>query len=513
MKLRPPHIKKAFLDQLESIVGAAGYSTKSVDRLSYARDSNFKAAIQHLYGKVEFPPDAIAWPENVEQVQKLVKACIKHKVPVVPFGAGSGVCGGVLAVEGGLVIDMKKMYRLLHLDTKKLTVTVEAGIMGMHLENQLQRKGYTLGHFPSSIICASMGGYLAARSAGQNSSRYGKIEDMVQSVEVVTGTGDLVQTKLVNNSPGIDLNQIFVGSEGTLCIFTKACLRVYPLPEKQIFQGYRFANMTTAMEAIRRMMQTGLKPSVVRLYDEFDTLLFLSHGEKSKKEPGFIKQFLEPVTDMAHSAAIRSILRWPKFLSVANDMIPSGCLLILIHEGQPLLVKEEHRIFKQIAIDLGAEDLAEAPARRWLKHRYSVSYKASPLFSQGAFTDTIEVATTWDRLEKLYNTMRKAMAKKALVMAHISHSYTEGASIYFTFVAPLKGLKQSEKLYDTIWDKAMEACLKVGGIISHHHGIGRLKAKYMLEEWGEGAQLFRHLKKIYDPHGMMNPGKLLLSEK
>ncbi len=506
MRLEAPRLKKNFVTSVEKIVGPDSLSSRPLDRINYSRDSNFKSVIRNQYGHRDPPPDLIVWPEKVEQIQQLVQLAGRHKISIVPYGAGSGVCGGAMPIFGGMIIDLKKMRRL-KVDADNLSAVADAGMMGMHLENELQRKGFTLGHFPSSIVCAGLGGYLAARSAGQTSSRYGKIEDMVQSLQMVSGRGDIIDTRDVANREGIDFNQMFLGSEGTLGILTQATLRIYPTPPAQAFRGIRFNNLKSGLEAIRRIMQSGLKPAVIRLYDVLDTLLFLSHGKKGKKTS--LPVFLESLADLLYGQSVKAALQVPKILSMASRLVSSGCLLVLMHEGHERLVAEEQKTVLSICKNLGGEDLGEEPGRAWHEHRYSVSYKASALFYSGAFTDTIEVATTWDKLYPLYAEMKKAMASHALVLAHISHAYTEGASIYFTFVAPLQGLRRAEKLYDLIWDRAMKSCQKVGGIISHHHGVGRLKAKYMKNEWGEGLGLYHLFKNHFDPNGIMNPGKLV----
>jgi len=506
--IKASNLPKAAFKKILEIVGEDSVSLKDLDRLSYSRDSNFKSTIRMTYGEWETLPDIIVWPQTTEQVRDLIRVALRHKIPVVPYGSGSGVCGGTLPINGGMIIDLKRM-RKLKLDPDHLLVEAECGIQGVPLEDELNRKGYTLGHFPSSILCAGLGGYLAARSAGQLSNLYGKIEDMVRTMEIVTGRGDIIQTRDVNNSSGVDLNQIFVGSEGTLGILTKATLRVYPLAEKTLFRAIRFPNIQAGMEAIRRFMQAGLKPAVVRLYDEFDSVFLLSHkqGKSKIQYPDFVKH-------LAHSVKFKSLrgaLVLPSFFQELTKVIPTGCLLILMHEGYEKIINEERKYVTQICLDVGGENLGEELGHHWHEHRYDVSYQASHLFYAGVFTDTIEVATTWDNLHRLYTGMIRALQSKCLVMAHLSHAYNDGCSIYFTFLAPLKGSKKSLAIYDQIWDIAMKTCQKLDSVISHHHGIGRLKAKFIGDEWGPGGVgLFQKIKKYYDPEGIMNPGKLFL---
>lgn len=508
MQIDTPKLKKSFINRVQGIVGE-NYSIKPLHRLTYARDSNFKSTIRMHYQQSEPLPDIIAWPDRVEQIQKLVQLCSYHKIPIVPFGAGSGVCGGTIPVRGGMVIDVKRLRKILNIDESQMLINVEVGIMSQHLEDELNRRGYTLGHFPSSILCASLGGCLAARSAGQLSSRYGKIEDMVRDLDIVTGRGDLLKTAYVNQIGGVDLNQLFLGSEGTLGLITRATLRFYPLPEKRLFSSFRFTSMDTAIEAVRRISQSGLIPPVVRLYDPLDTLLIFS-----KKQDGPTRgvQRLNHLIKMIENGLLRSSLLIPKTFQLINKLSPWGSLVIFMHEGLPELAKFERSFVHQICNDLGGKDLGEDPGHQWYRHRYSVSFKASSIFASGAFTDTIEVATTWDSLPELYTRMVRALSSQALVMAHLSHVYPDGGALYFTVVAPLIGLRYTEGLYDRIWDRAMHVCQKMGAVLSHHHGIGRLKAKYMKDEVGEGMVIYRAFKDLFDPHGIMNPGKLMFDQ-
>lgn len=512
MQLPPCELKKSLFVALDNIVGPDGYSIKDTDRLSYARDSSFRAAIEAHYSANPVLPAIIVWPKTTEQVSQIIKCAVKYKLAVVPFGAGSGVCQGAMGLAGALVMDMKKLQRFLRLDEERLFCEAEAGIQGLHLENELQRKGYTLGHFPSSILCASLGGYLAARSAGQLSSKYGKIEDMIIDLEFVDGTGAIHKTSDVSRSRGMDFTQAIVGSEGTLGLITRARLKVYPLPEHRIYRAFSFPKLYYGMDSLRRIMQTGIKPDVLRLYDELDSaliinkktdnLLKLQEDSSSFSIPKPLQSFLS----YFKSKALNLAFYGHRLVNEGAKMSWYGCILVVMLEGHPKIIDRQMQIIQRICQDMSAKDLGEDLAQFWHRHRYSVSYKAPKLFSEGAFTDTMEVATTWDNLDILYNGVRNALKGSCLVLAHISHVYEQGAAIYFTFVAPLTGLKSSLKSYDRIWQKALSTVQKYGGVISHHHGVGRLKASHIREEWGEARVIFDKLKTFFDPEGILNPG-------
>lgn len=517
MQIPESKIKRSLIISIEAIVGKNGYSLMDCDRLSYSRDAGFRAAIQAHYSNFENFPGVIVWPKTVIELSQIIKLANKFNVAVTPYGGGSGVCGGATNTSGGILIDLKKMHRLQRVDENRLFVEAECGIYGLQLENELERRGFTLGHFPSSILVATLGGYLAARSAGQHSSKYGKIEDMIIDLEFVDGRGSIHRTSEVYRDKGLDWTQALVGSEGTLGIITKARLRIYPKPEAQRFHAFRFQKMEYGMEALRRIMQTGIKPDVLRLYDELDTMMMFSKMKDRTGNAELIAQVIpERLKDAVANLKTRLMalaFHSHRLINTIGRFTPSGCLFVIMLEGHPRLIDKEMELIQSICKAMGGSDEGAEPAHYWHEHRYSVSYKAPKLFTEGAFTDTMEVATTWDNMAALYHGVFNALQSQALVLAHVSHVYADGAAIYFTFVSPLIGLKRSLKAYDKLWQTALGAVQKFGGVISHHHGIGRLKSYHLKKEWGEAIGLYKQLKEFFDPNGILNPGVLLPREE
>ncbi|MCP5464362.1 MAG: FAD-binding oxidoreductase [Deltaproteobacteria bacterium] len=507
-------LKKGFLAELNAIVGEGGFSISEIDRVNYCRDSNFRSAIQALHNQNEHLPGVVVWPSTTEQISQLIRSAKKHQVAITPFSGGSGVCGGAISYSGGMTLDLKNLNRVLRLDSERLFIDVQTGISGLQLEKQLQRQGYTLGHFPSSILSACLGGYLAARSAGQLSSKYGKIEDMVIDLEFIDGLGRLHQTADAKLSRYLDLTQAIIGSEGTLGIITKARLKIFPYPQDRSYTSFTFKNLSYGLEAMRRIMQTGIKPDVLRLYDEIDTIMVFNGMNKHQHKTSLTHSMpnaLKEGIDLIKASVTRGTLRARKLVDRLSRFSWLGSLLVVMLEGDSEVIKTQQRLITKICEDLGGSHMGEDPAIHWHKHRYSVSYKASKLFLEGAFTDTMEVATTWDNLENLYQTVHDALLPHCLVLAHISHVYEDGAAIYFTMVAPLKGPTRSLKQYDKIWDVGLNAVQKAGGVLSHHHGIGRLKKNHLVKEWGEAKAIYNHLKKNLDPDHILNPGVLIPS--
>jgi alkyldihydroxyacetonephosphate synthase len=498
-------------------------STRPPDRVAYARDLWPRGLIGVADGDVApHPPDAVVWPTSTDEVVAIVRACQRTGTPIVPFGAGSGVCGGALPIHGGLVVDLKRMRRLVALDRAAGAATFEAGAIGEHVEHELNRHGFTMGHFPSSIMCSTYGGWLAARSAGQLSTRYGKIEDMVRALTFVDGRGEVHR---VESGGAPDLAQLIVGSEGTLGIITEATCTVRPLPETRLMRGWSFARVGAGLEAIRRLLQRGLRPAVVRLYDELDSFLHRSekddHGATRPRadDGSSLVEWLAMLTPKGKGAvsdwkrlAMAAALARPEWTNrAAQALLPyaqAGCLLILGFEGETALAEAEAACAALELERAGGRDLGPGPGERWLRHRYAVSFRMSKAFDAGAFVDTMEVAVSWDRLVELYQAVRKAVSPLAFIMAHFSHAYADGCSIYFTFAARGATRAEAERTYDAIWRAGLSATTRVGGTISHHHGVGLSKAPFMPEEHGEAMAIYRALKDVLDPAGIMNPGKM-----
>ena len=464
-------LTSAHIEELRSIFTAdAQVSARPDDIVIGSRDVYPDGELWTRKGEIHYKPDCVVWPQTIEEVSALLKFANKYRIPVVPYGGGSGVCGGTIPLAGGIVCDLKRMNRIRSIDDYSMSAVIEAGAMGEILERDLNRKGYTIGHFPSSIYCSTLGGWIAARGAGQLSALYGKIEDMVLAIEAVLPDGGIIKT---NDAPreatGPDIDQVLIGSEGTLAIITAAAMKLNPLPESKEYAGYLFPSIADGLDAMRLMIQSEVVPAVARLYDEVDTRVALGK------------------------------------LNLTGE----GCLLILLFQGYRERTAWEMRKAKKIASDLGGKDLGQEPAKQWEKTRYHISYRQSQvLFSPGAILDTIEVATLWTGIADLYFAVIEALKPLCFVMAHFSHIYPEGGSIYFTFVARSEDESRDRELYRKIWDTAMEVVLKHGAAVSHHHGIGYHKAPYVQKQLGPLMDVYRRLKRQLDPDNILNPGKM-----
>lgn len=528
------YTSESLLSELGSVVGAGRVLTSVPDKLAYSRDCWPEGIILVRGGKLlRHEPFCVVQPGTEAEVAACVKIAAAAGRPIVPFGAGSGVCGGTLPGKGGVVIDLKRLRDIEWLSQDGTLARVGAGALGIVFQTELERRGLTLGHFPSSIYCSSLGGYLAGRSAGQCSSRFGKIEDMVQTLRFVDGTGAVVDSApgpgATRWGGGADPTQLLVGSEGTLGVITSGVVRLMPAPEERIYRGFQCDSVESGCDLARQLMQAGLRPAVMRLYDEFDTLI--AGGNKSSASasgPAPLK-LLEGLRDVAARNVPESVsdlvpeiggrvmraakgllgraIGSPLLLNQLTDALPGGCLMIVGFEGDRLTARREAdaglAILRRHAVDLGP-----GPGEHWLHNRYNVSYKQSAMFDAGAFVDTMEVATTWANLSRLYYAVKRAVKGRAFIMAHFSHAYAEGASIYFTFAGFGADLEETMRVYQGVWDAAQGAVIASGASVSHHHGVGLSKAPNVPRDHIGGEPLFLAAKAAFDPKAVMNPGKV-----
>jgi alkyldihydroxyacetonephosphate synthase len=416
-------------------------------------------------------PACVVRPASTADVAATLKLAHQHRVAVVPFGGGSGVGGGVLPDGEAIVVDLRAMDQLLELNETSLQVRVQAGMYGHLYEEALQARGYTMGHWPQSVALSTVGGWVATRAAGQYSTRYGSIEDMLLGLEAVLADGRVVRIKSTpRRSAGPDPRHLFLGAEGTAGIVTEATFKIFPLPESRRLLTFAFPDFDSGLEAIRDLMRAGWRPPVLRLYDTMETGRHFGQWQQEDR-----------------------------------------CFLLILTEGPATLTAVEADACVTACQAHGGEAVGEAPVQHWLHERNNVPSLMS-FVERGFVLDTIEVAVEWDQIHALYADVTAAMrtVKNLIVISgHTSHAYAQGTNIYFTFVAKPDDPAEAEPTYLECWKQAMEATLGVGGTICHHHGIGRLRAPWMAAEHGGALALLRTVKHALDPLGIMNPGVLL----
>ncbi|MFO0651818.1 MAG: FAD-binding oxidoreductase [Polyangiales bacterium] len=497
---------------LAALLSPDAVSTDGADRSAYAHDLWPRQLIA-TRGDLPRPsgPRAVVWPRTDEQLSTLLRFAATSGVSLIPYGAGSGVVGAIQPGRDVVAVDMKRMRALTDVDVARGRCTAEAGYLGEHLEERLRRRGATLGHFPSSIYCSTVGGWVATRSAGQCSGRYGKIEDMVLGVEGVLGDGEPFRAAAPREGEP-DMRPLLVGSEGTFGFLTRATLRVWPAPTQWKGLAFTFSAMRDAWGAIRALYQAGLRPAVTRLYDPFDTWLFLQ-GSTSHDAPGEPKPS-PGRRDPRLEAVLRRVLDHPRAVNaVAHtlaDHVYGRSLLIVVFEAtdaEP--VDDALARARSLCLGAAGRDAGDAAWRRWLVRRHAVSYRQPPTYTRGVWADTMEVAAPWSRLGALYENVREALGGGGFVMAHMSHAYPDGCSIYFTFAGASKTDADATVTYDATWKRALAAAHDAGGTVAHHHGVGRSKRSAMGMEWGAGVRVLEALRGAADPSGVLVRGALV----
>lgn len=469
----------------EALVADLGASTglpvlTDPDRVDAYRHDWWPRLLMRRRAGASLPaPDAVVAPRDRHEVVAVVRWAAANGVALVPFGAGTGVCGGAAPVAGAVTVDLKRLTAIGELDEVSGIVEVEPGVIAQRLEDELGRRGWTLGHHPSSAHASTIGGFLAVRSAGQASSLHGKLEDMVVGLEVVLADGEVLTTRIVpQSSSGPDLSRLFLGGEGTTGIITRAWLRVRPAAPVTLDRGWLVPDLEAGLDALRAIVRSGVMPAILRLYDAADTAVVFG----------------------------------------GQDLpVPEGCLVVVGCEGREDVAAFTEQVASGELTRLGATDLGREPGEHWRAHRHGMSYrfaeyvKPGGVFGDAVTLDTMEVAARWRDLPRLYTAVRAALLEHLdLVLAHVSHVYDTGASIYFTLGAANDGDEvRALARYDAAWEAGQRAALATGATASHHHGVGLLRAPYLPDELGPaGFDVLQRVKTALDPDHLLNPGKL-----
>lgn len=418
-------------------------------------------------------PLGVVRPRDEDEVALVIRWAAAQGVAIIPRGGGSGVCGGAGSRYGAILLDLTALDRVVEIDATSGVVTAEAGILGPALDSALSVEKLTLGHVPQSFHISTLGGWISTKAIGQSSTRYGGIEDRLLSLRIVLPDGSIVASKETpRSSSGPDWWRLFIGAEGTLGIVTQATLSAFPIPESSEWIEIQPASFETGLDILRAVVQSGVRPSVARLYDSTDASVNFG------------------VLGLAQTLAIFRI------------------------EGQQDVVAAEAAAIKRMAA--GSEISTVGAGPHWWEHRFEAAETYRKVLSgKGVLgplgvIDTMEVAARWTALPYVYEKVRHALQGEAdLVLAHASHLYPSGANIYFTFlISSAADEDEAQRRYIGAWEAGMQATIDSGATISHHHGIGLLKVPWLGAELGSGMDALMKIKNALDPSNMMNPGVL-----
>jgi alkyldihydroxyacetonephosphate synthase len=468
--------REAIYSELADIVGPAYISTQASDRLIYTGDWSWMSQVWLDRGEQPPLPDFIVHPGSAAEISRVMHVAGSYGLPVVPWGGGSGTQGGAAPLYGGIILDTKRLDRILEIDERSLVVCAQAGVIGTTLEWALNEHGLTLPHYPASANCATLGGYLAARGSGVISTKYGKAEDLVLSIEVVLPSGEILRTlPTPNHASGPGLLQLFVGSEGTLGVITEATMRIERLPEVRLFRGVLFEDLPAALEAGRRIMTDRLQPCVLRLYDQASTTSMLKR--------------------------------------VLGLDAEGACFIIGFDGWADIAAAQEGRALA-ICAELGGVDLGREPGEHWWEHRYDFYYPPLSLALPKLY-GTTDTVCTYDKIQPLYEAKKRVVEEEfiewnARYIAHFSHWFPWGVMVYDRFVIdePPRDPQDALRLHNRIWTAAARTSLEYGGVLNEHHGIGWKLGRLMREQHASAWPLLESVKALIDPHNIMNPGKL-----
>lgn len=484
VRLRPSALPERDRDALAVLVGPAHVSVLDRDRLPRAGGKSTPDLLRRKDTGEQDAPDAVVVPGTEDEVAEVLRYCAAHAIAVVPFGGGTSVVGGVDPVRGSfesvISLDLRRFDTLESIDVISGEAVLGAGVTGPEAERLLGEHGFSLGHFPQSFQYATIGGFAATRSSGQASAGYGRFDDMIAGMRVVTPVGLIDLGRAPASAAGPDLRELFSGSEGTLGVITSVRLRVHAAPEATAYEAWAFEDFAAGAAALRAVEQQGAGPTVMRLSDEMETGVNLATTDK-----------------------------------IGGEQITGGCLAITTFEGTAEHSAARHAETRAVLIAHGGRSLGAEPAQAWEHGRFGAPYLRDGLLAAGALCETLETATTWGNLHHLKAAVTTALVDAlaetgtpALVMCHISHVYPTGASLYFTVVAGQRGDALAQ------WAKAktaaMDAIVANGGTITHHHAVGADHRDWMADEIGDlGAAILRAVKNTVDPAGILNPGKLI----
>lgn len=471
------------------------------DRLVHARGQGLTDLIRLRSGTVSAFPDAVLRPQNDDEVEAVLAACLRESVRVVPWGGGTSVTGGVNTPTGYddmpvVALNLERLCGLEHLDETSCLATFGAGTFGPEIEAALESEDLTLGHFPQSWELSTLGGWIVTRSSGQESLGYGNIGDMVVGLDVVAPAGRLSLPSFPSTAAGPDLREMVLGSEGRFGIVTRATVRVRRRPEELVVTGALLPTWEDGLEASRDLLQNGVDLDLLRLSDANETAVTLALGLRSA----------HPLTPL--------IRRWLSFRGVTDE----ACLMLYGVAGEKNTVHRVRGDAGGIIHRHGAVSLGTSPGRRWLADRFRHPYLRDSLLDAGIATDTVETAAPWSRLAVLTETVRRALTsaldsedERGAVLCHVSHPYRDGASLYFTFFYrcpndPDEAVARWAKLKRA----ATSAIVDGGGTLSHHHGVGSWHAPWLEREVGpHGVRVLTATAAALDPTTILNPHVLV----
>lgn len=484
VQLEPSSLLGDDLQEFAAVVGAEHIDTTDESRIRHAGGRSTPDLLRRRK-RQQAAPDAIVLPANHDEVVTVLRLCADRGIAVIPFGGGTSVVGALDPERGAhravISLDLRRLSGLIRLDEVSGEARIAAGTTGPDAEALLAARGFELGHYPQSFRYATIGGFAAARSSGQNSAGHGRFDSMVTGLRVATPTGDVDLGRSPGSAAGPDLIRVFLGSEGIFGVITEVCVRVHPVPRERVLEAWSFADFSHGVDGLRQVAQSGGGPTVIRLSDEAETAVSLAQVGRIGKA------------------------------------LAKGASIVTVYEGEG--IAERRARASEILTAAGGASSGEGGAEGWLDGRFDGPYLRDSLLDAGVFCETLETATTWANLQRLRAEVTAALREgfadagaKSYVMCHVSHVYPTGASLYFTVLANVRS--DPLEAWAGIKRQVNDSIISAGGTISHHHAVGRDHAPWLEQEIGAvGVRILAAIKRELDPTWILNPGAVITSER
>jgi len=489
---------------LERAVGDAHVSDDSHDRVVHARGKSLRELIRQRRGDLGRVPDVIVRPGDETEVAEVLRAALDADAVVIPFGGGTSISGSLEApaqeTRTVISVDLERMDRLLAIDETSRLARVQAGVYGPHLEAQLNAQGWTFGHYPDSFTHSTLGGWIATRSSGMQSDRYGDIADATRGLRVVTPSGMLVTRPVPSTSTGPSVREMVLGSEGRLGIICEATVQVRRLPEERTILGYLFPDWAASVQAMNAIAASEAAPSVTRVADADETRF--SFATKKGNSP----------LDSVKSKALGTYLKRRRGFDL-DEM----CLAFIGYEGPERFVAAQRKGVGRIVSAHGGVCIGASPGELYDQKKFDTPYIRDYLLDRGSLADVSETSAPWGTLPGLYAGARaaangafSALGVQGYLMCHLSHSYNAGACLYFTFAFAPSGTRDALEQYDVVKSAIQQAFVDHGGTLSHHHAVGTEHAPWLEQDISApGVGMLRALFDGTDPGANLNPGKIV----
>ena len=504
LEVSEPDLPEELRAALDDAVGPAHVSTEPLDRVVHARGKCLRDLVRHRAGDVGRVPDAVVRPGTEAEVEAIMAAALKADCVLIPFGGGTNISGSLEPLADDprpvLSVDLGRMDRVLDIDEASGLARVQPGVFGPDLEERLGARGWTVGHFPDSFTHSTLGGWIATRSSGMQSDKYGDIADLTRALRVVTPAGTLVTRPVPASSAGPDVRQMVLGSEGRLGIITEATIHVHRIPDERVVLGYLFPDWPRALEAMRALAASEAAPSVTRVSDAPETAF------------SFATKKASTALDRVKSKALMTFLERRK--GYDRDAL---CLSFIGFEGSARHVARQRRLVSKVVSRHGGLCIGRGPGELYDQKKFDTPYIRDFLLDRGALADVSETAAPWSVLPGLYDRVMAAargafadLGVAGYVMCHLSHSYHAGACLYFTFAINPSGVREPLEEYDVVKSAIQQAFVDGGATLSHHHAVGTEHARWLEEDISTpGVAMLRALLEGVDPGANLNPGKIV----